>query len=59
MTPEEAIKRGGHKHPEQIVEDLRREKFHLLTENQIEDLVREAYEAGRDRVKGYRYTLPK
>ena len=34
-TPQEALKRGGHKHPDQIVEDLNRGYFAILSIDEL------------------------
>lgn len=38
MTPYEALVRGGHKHPEQILEDLSREGFKVVPRSFDDDL---------------------
>lgn len=49
MTPQEALKRAGHKYPEQIIQDLRLEGFTIVTDYSIEESLDLAYEQGYER----------
>lgn len=51
MTPKEALIRGGHQHPEQILADLEAGGFIVSTQQELDDSFNEGYMKGLDVAK--------
>lgn len=48
MTPKQALIRGGHKHPEQILADLEAGGFIVSTQQELDDSFNDGYRKGLD-----------